>query len=59
MYPEMPAWHSIGVIAAGVGTSGANIRQAKLIRSDRANYIAVDPNTGALVVWLMATTTKI
>ncbi len=50
--PELPAWHNIGVVAEGVGTSGANVRVAQLMRSGRPDYIAVDPNTGALAAWL-------
>jgi hypothetical protein len=52
MYPQLPASKSIGEVAAGVGTSGANIRYSQLTRSELPDYIALDPNNGALAAWL-------
>lgn len=57
-YPQLPAWKHIGVVKDGVGTSGANIRLAPLTGtkqhpgSGRADYVAVNPGTGAIVAWL-------
>ncbi|KAJ3473130.1 hypothetical protein NLG97_g10499 [Lecanicillium saksenae] len=57
MYPQMPAWNHVGVIASGVGTSGNNVRFAQLTGtkqtpgSGRADYIGVDPDTGSLSAW--------
>lgn len=51
-YPELPAWYHVGEIAGGVGTSGANVRHAQLMFGGRTDYVAVDPNTGALAAWL-------
>ncbi|OAA69170.1 lipolytic protein G-D-S-L family [Akanthomyces lecanii RCEF 1005] len=58
MYPQLPAWRHIGVVKDDVGTSGANIRFAQLTGtkqqpgSGRADYVAVDPTTGAIAAWL-------
>lgn len=41
-----------GEIAGGVGTSGANIRYARLQNTGRADYVPVDPKTGAIAAWL-------
>lgn len=51
-YPNLPAWREGGEIAAGVGTSGANIRYARLTSTGRADYVAVDPESGAIAPWL-------
>ncbi|KAL0929864.1 uncharacterized protein CTRU02_215073 [Colletotrichum truncatum] len=51
-YPTKPTWREGGEIAGGVGTSGANVRYAKLQGTGRADYVAVDPKTGALGAWL-------
>jgi FG-GAP-like repeat len=51
-YPNKPTWLEKGQIAGGVGTSGQNIRYAKLQGTGRASYTAVDPNTGAIAAWL-------
>ena len=52
MYPALPAWHAIGEIAGGVGTSGTNVRYGRLQAKERADYIAVDPSTGSIAAWL-------
>lgn len=41
-----------GEITGGVGTSGANIRYAKLQLTGRHDYVAVDPGTEAIGAWL-------
>lgn len=51
-YPEKPTWREGGEIARGVGTSGANVRLARLHSTGRADYIAMEPKTGALAAWL-------
>ncbi|KAF5619593.1 lipolytic G-D-S-L family [Fusarium tjaetaba] len=51
-YPKKPTWREAGEIAGGVGTSGANIRYAKLQKTGRYDYVAVDPKTGAIAAWL-------
>ncbi|KAM0360431.1 hypothetical protein ACHAP4_002508 [Fusarium culmorum] len=51
-YPKKPTWREAGEIAGGVGTSGANIRYAKLQKTGRYDYVAVDPKTGAIGAWL-------
>lgn len=53
-YPAQPTWREGGEIAGGVGTSGANVRYARLQVTGRADYVAVDPLTGALGAWLGA-----
>ncbi|KAM3459126.1 hypothetical protein MY3296_000273 [Beauveria thailandica] len=61
MYPQQPAWRHIGIVKDGVrGTAGAaNTRFAKLTRtrrqrtgSGRADYVVVEPGTGAAAAWL-------
>lgn len=51
-YPSQPTWREGGEIAGGVGTSGANVKYARLQVTGRADYVAVDPLTGALGAWL-------
>nr|UMZ45332.1 hypothetical protein [Paramyrothecium sp.] len=51
-YPNTPMWRDGGEIASGVGASGSNVRYAKLQNTGRADYIVVDPATGALGAWL-------
>ncbi|UZP45216.1 hypothetical protein NXS19_013028 [Fusarium pseudograminearum] len=51
-YPKKPTWREAGEVAGGVGTSGANIRYAKLQKTGRYDYVAVDPKTGAIGAWL-------
>ncbi|KAK7955848.1 carbohydrate esterase family 3 protein [Apiospora aurea] len=51
-YPALPAWREGGEIAGGVGTSGANVRYAQLQRTGRADYVALEPKTGAFAGWL-------
>ena len=51
-YPDKPTWREGGEVAEGVGTSGANIRYGKLQSTGRADYIAVDPESGAIAAWL-------
>jgi hypothetical protein len=51
-YPKKPTWREAGEIAGGVGTSGANVRYAKLQSTGRYDYVAVDPGTGAIGAWL-------
>ncbi|EXL92374.1 hypothetical protein NOF04DRAFT_16014 [Fusarium oxysporum II5] len=51
-YPKKPTWREAGEIAGGVGTSGSNIRYAKLQKTGRYDYVAVDPKTGAIGAWL-------
>ncbi|KAG5808825.1 hypothetical protein H9Q71_006708 [Fusarium xylarioides] len=51
-YPKKPTWREAGEIAGDVGTSGANIRYAKLQKTGRYDYVAVDPKTGAIGAWL-------
>ncbi|KAJ4208903.1 hypothetical protein NW759_013504 [Fusarium solani] len=51
-YPNKPTWREAGEIAGGVGTSGANVRYGTLSSTGRADYIPVDPKTGAIAAWL-------
>jgi len=51
-YPDKPTWLEGGEIAGGVGTSGANIRYATLQNTGRADYVAIEPKTGAFAAWL-------
>jgi hypothetical protein len=51
-YPNKPTWRAGGEIAGGVGTSGANVKYAKLLPSGRSDYVPIDPNTGAIGAWL-------
>jgi hypothetical protein len=47
-YPNSPRWIQGGeIIASGVGTAGSNIRWGKLTSTGRADYLAVEPSTGA------------
>ncbi|KAM3502822.1 hypothetical protein MY11210_008947 [Beauveria gryllotalpidicola] len=54
-----PRWRHVGVVRARVGTAGANTRFAKLTGtrrrrtgSGRADYVVVEPDTGAVAAWL-------
>ncbi|KAL6354196.1 hypothetical protein LRP88_12530 [Fusarium phalaenopsidis] len=49
-YPE--PWKDIGVISGDAGTSGNNIRWATLQEGGRADFIIIDPKTGAIGAWL-------
>jgi hypothetical protein len=51
-YPNSPRWREGGNIAGGVGTAGSNIRWGKLTSTGRADYLAVEPYTGAVAAWL-------
>ncbi|KAK7973640.1 elongation factor Tu GTP binding domain-containing protein [Apiospora arundinis] len=51
-YPKLPTWRAQGEVAGGVGTAGSNIRWAQLQGTGRADYVAVDPGTGAVAAWL-------
>lgn len=51
-YPKSPAWVDSGEYAGSVGTSGANIRFAKLQLTGRASLVVVDPSTNAIAAWL-------
>ncbi|CAG9998460.1 unnamed protein product [Clonostachys byssicola] len=51
-YPKKPTWREGGGIAEGVGTSGANIKYAKLTTSGRADYVAINPEQGSIAAWL-------
>jgi hypothetical protein len=53
-YPSSPTWLAGGELIGGVGTSGANIRYAKLQDTGRASYVAVNPNNGGIAAWLNA-----
>ncbi|CAM1510067.1 Fc.00g004020.m01.CDS01 [Cosmosporella sp. VM-42] len=55
-YPKQPAWHEVGEIAEGVGTSGNNMRFATLQLSGRPDYLAMDRKTGSLEHGLTAVT---
>ncbi|KAF5019289.1 hypothetical protein F66182_8707 [Fusarium sp. NRRL 66182] len=45
-------WIELGKSADGVGTSGANVRYARLQKHDQEDYLVVDPKTGAIGAWL-------
>lgn len=51
-YPKKPTWRDGGEVAEGYGTSGANIKYAKLTTSGRADYVAIDPEQGSIAAWL-------
>jgi hypothetical protein len=51
-YPNSPRWIQGGeIIASGVGTAGSNIRWGKLTSTGRADYLAVEPFTGAVAAF--------
>lgn len=52
MYPELPAWHGLGELGVGVGTSGTNVRYGELAVNGRTDYIAVDPTSAGISAWL-------
>jgi hypothetical protein len=41
-----------GVIATGVGTNGWDIQFADLNGDGRVDYVSVDPDTSAVLLWL-------
>ena len=45
-------WYPKGVVATGVGAPGTSIRFAELNGDRRADYVVVDPQSGALRAWL-------
>jgi hypothetical protein len=58
-YPDSQKWIYGGEIASGVGTAGSNIRWGKLTSTGRADYLAVEPFTGAVAAFLNGCMTKI
>lgn len=45
-------WNKVGGIAAGEGAPGANVRLADINGDGYADYLVVDPATGATQAWL-------